>query len=114
MQMSNDWAVDEPLCGYADRCVVVTCEHSDDAYTCEICLETQPSFKKKSKLKIVGLMFLTPLYLLGTLAYGVVAFFRFLAGGGLFGLMIVGWTISGIYHFFFVFIPFAHRYLISI
>ena len=34
MQMSNDWAVDEPLCGYADPCVVVTCEHSDDAYTC--------------------------------------------------------------------------------
>ena len=50
MQMSNDWAVDEPLCGYAYSCVVVTCEHSDDAYTCEICFETQPSSKKKSKL----------------------------------------------------------------
>ena len=54
MQMSNDWAVDEPHCGYADPCVVVTCEHSDDAYTCEICLETQSSSKKKSKLQIVG------------------------------------------------------------
>ena len=111
MQMSNDWAVDEPLCGYADPCVVVSCEHSDDAYTCEICLETQPSFKKKSKLKIVGLIFLTPIYLLGTLAYGVVAFFRFLAGGGLFVIIFVGWTISGIYHFFFVFIPYIFSFL---
>jgi len=52
------------------------------------------------------------LYLLGILAYGVVAFFRFLADGGLFGLMIVGWTISGIYHFFFVFIPYILSFLL--
>ena len=112
MQMSNDWAVDEPHCGYADRCVVVSCEHSDDAYTCEICLEKQPSFKKKSKLQIAGLAFLSPLYLLGILIFGVVAFFRFLAAGGLVGLMIVGWTISGIYHFFFVFIPYILSFLL--
>ena len=112
MQMSNDWAVDEPLCGYADRCVVVTCEHSDDAYTCEICLETQPSFKKKSKLQIVGLVFLSPLYLLGSLMFGVVAIFKFLAGGGLFVIIFVGWTISGIYHFFFVFIPYIFSFLL--
>ena len=112
MQMSNDWAVDEPLCGYADRCVVVTCEHSDDAYTCEICLETQPSSKKKSKLQIVGLAFLSPLYLLGILIYGVVAIFKFLAEGGLVGLMILSWTISGIYHFFFVFIPYISSFLL--
>ena len=114
MQVSNDWPFDEPFNEGGSPCVVYTCEHSDDLFTCEICLETQPSFKKKSKLQIVGLVSLSPLYLLGILAYGVVAFFRFLAGGGLFGLMIVGWTISGFYHFFFVFIPFAYRYLISI
>jgi len=112
MQMSNDWAVDEPHCGYADPCVVVTCEHSDDAYTCEICLETQPSFKKKSKLQIVGLVFLSPLYLLGSLMFGVVAIFKFLAGGGLAGLIIIGWTISGIYHFFFIFIPYIFSFLL--
>ena len=91
---------------------VIICEHSVELFECEICLETQPSFKKKSKLQIVGLIFLTPLYLLGILAYGVVAFFRFLADGGLFGLMIVGWTISGIYHFFFVFIPYIFSFLL--
>ena len=112
MQMSNDWAVDEPLCGYADPCVVVSCEHSDDAYTCEICLETQPSFKKKSKLQIVGLVFLSPLYLLGSLMFGVVAIFKFLAGGGLAGLIIIGWIISGIYHFFFIFIPYIFSFLL--
>ena len=68
---------------------VIICEHSVELFECEICLETQPSFKKKSKLKIVGLIFLTPLYLLGTLAYGVVAFFKFLVGGGLFVIIFV-------------------------
>ena len=91
---------------------VIICEHSVELFECEICLETQPSFKKKSKLKIVGLIFLTPLYLLGTLVYGVVAFFRFLAGGGLFVIIFVGWTISGIYHFFFVFIPYIFSFLL--
>ena len=115
MQASNDWdEVDGSFCGYGDSCIIYVCEHSDDMETCQICFEAKPSLKKKSKLQISGLVFLTPIYFLGILAYGVVAFFRFLAGGGLFGLMIVGWTISGFYHFFFVFIPFAYRYLISI
>ncbi len=82
MQMSNDWPFDEPFNEGGSPCVVYTCEHSDDLFTCEICLETQPSFKKKSKLQIVGLVFFSPLYLLGILAYGVVAFFRFFASGG--------------------------------
>ena len=113
MQVSNDWPMDEPFGGPGlSPCVVTICEHSVELYECEICLETEPSIKKKSKLKIVGLVFLTPLYLLGTLAYGVIIFFRFLAGGGLFGLIIVGWTISGIYHFFFVFIPYIFSFLL--
>ncbi len=110
--MSNDWAVEEPHCGYAYSCVVVACEHSDDAFTCEICPEKQPSFKKKSKLQIVGLALLSPIYLLGIFTFVVVAFFRFLASGGLVGLMILGWTISGIYHFFFVFIPYIFSFLL--
>ena len=112
MQVSNDWPSDEPFYGGGSPCVVITCEHSDDAFTCEICPEIQPSFKKKSKLQIVRLLFLSPLYLLGIFTFVVVAFFRFLAGGGLVGLMIIGWTISGIYHFFFVFIPYIFSFLL--
>jgi len=112
LQVSNDWPSDEPFYGGGSPCVVITCEHSDDAFTCEICSEIQPSFKKKSKLQIVRLLFLSPLYLLGIFTFVVVAFFRFLAGGGLVGLMIIGWTISGIYHFFFVFIPYIFSFLL--
>ena len=112
MQVSNDWSVDEPVCGYAHRCTIDICEHGVEFYECEICPETQPSFKKKSKLQIAGLAVLSPLYLLGILIFGVVAFFRFLAGGGLAGLMIAGWIISGIYHLFFVFIPYIFSFLL--
>ena len=94
---------------------VIICEHSLNFYECKICdleLQKNPRIKKKSKLQQVVSIFLFPLYLLGILAYGVVAFFRFLADGGLFGLMIVGWTISGIYHFFFVFIPYILSFLL--
>ena len=96
-------------------CTIDICEHSDNFYECKICdleLQKNPRIKKKSKLQQVVLIFLFPLYLLGILAYGVVALFRFLADGGLFALMIVGWTISGIYHFFFVFIPYIFSFLL--
>ena len=113
MQVSNDWPMDEPFGGPGlPYCVVPICEHSVELYECEICLETQPSFKKKSKLKIVGLVFLTTLYLLGSLIFGVVAIFKFLVEGGFIALIIVGWTISGIYHFFFVFIPYIFSFLL--
>ena len=110
--MSNDWPSDDYSYEGWSSCVVVACEHSDDAFACKICLEKQPSLKKKSKLQIVGLVFLSPLYLLGILIYGVVAIFKFLAEGGLVGLMILGWTISGIYHFLFVFIPYIFSFLL--
>ena len=113
MQVSNDWAeVDGPFCGYADPCIIFVCEHSDDIETCQICLEAQPSFKKKSKLQIIGLAFLSPLYLLGSLIFGVVAILKFLVEGGFVGLIIVGWTISAIYYFFFVFIPYIFSFLL--
>tara|TARA_Y100001936_G_scaffold130189_1_gene127279 strand:- start:409 stop:747 length:339 start_codon:yes stop_codon:yes gene_type:complete len=112
MQVSNDWPMDEPFGGpdFLD-CTIYICEHGVE-FGCEICSETQPSFKKKSKLQIVGLVFLSPIYLLGIFIFGVVSVFRFLADGGLVGLMIVGWTISGIYHFFFVFIPYIFSFLL--
>ena len=56
---------------------VIICEHSLDFYECKICdLELQKiqELKRKSKLQQVVSIFLFPLYLLGILAYGVVAF----------------------------------------
>ena len=113
MQVSNDWPMDEPFGGPGlSPCVVAICEHSVELYECEICLETQPSFKKKSKLQILGLAFLSPFYLLGSLIFGVVAIFKFLVEGGFIALIIVGWIISGIYHFFFVFLPYIFSFLL--
>tara|TARA_B100000900_G_scaffold350035_1_gene316430 strand:+ start:733 stop:1074 length:342 start_codon:yes stop_codon:yes gene_type:complete len=100
--------------GFYD-CTTDICEHSVNFYECEICyveLQNNLGIKKKSKLQQMVSVCLFPLYFFGILAYGVVAFFRFLADGGLFGLMIVGWTISGIYHFFFVFIPYIFSFLL--
>ena len=116
MQVSNDWPMDEPFGGPGlPDCTIDICEHSAIFYECGICYvkpQKTPRIKKKKKLQQVVSVFLFPLYLLGALAYGVVAFFRFVADGGLFGLMIVGWTISGIYHFFFVFIPYILSFLL--
>ena len=63
-------------------------------------------FKNKSKLEILLLTLLSPIYTIGLLIYGVFAFVQFLTQGGFFGLLIFGWIISIIYHFFFTFLPF--------
>jgi hypothetical protein len=62
--------------------------------------------KKKSKVEILILTLLSPIYTIGLLIYGVFAFVQFLTQGGFFGLLIFGWIISIIYHFFFTFLPF--------
>ena len=62
--------------------------------------------KKKSKLEILIRTLLSPIYIIGLFIYGVFAFVQFLTQGGFFGLLIFGWTISIIYHFFFTFLPF--------
>ena len=62
--------------------------------------------KKKSKVEILIMTLLSPMYLIGLLIYGVFAFVQFLTQGGFFGLLIFGWIISIIYHFFFTFLPF--------
>ena len=85
--------MDEPFGGPGlPDCIIEICEHSNDFYECEICyveLQKNPRIKKKSKIQQVVSLLLFPLYLLGILAYGVVAFFRFLADGGLFGLSLI-------------------------
>ena len=62
--------------------------------------------KKKSKVEILIRTLLSPIYVIGLLLYGVFAFVQFLTQGGFFGLLIFGWIISIIYHFFFTFLPF--------
>ena len=62
--------------------------------------------KKKSEIEILILTLLSPIYIIGLLIYGVFAFVQFLTQGGFFGLLIFGWIISIIYHFFFTFLPF--------
>ena len=46
--------------------------------------------KKKSKVEILILTLLSPIYVIGLLLYGVFAFVQFLTQGGFFGLLISG------------------------
>ena len=62
--------------------------------------------KKKSKVEILIRTLLSPIYVIGLLLYGGFAFVQLLTQGGFFGLVIFGWIISTIYHFFFIFLPF--------
>ena len=66
----------------------------------------RPLFKKRSKFEIVLHILLSPIYIVGFLVYGVFAVVNFLTEGGLFGLLIIGWILSFIYHFLFTFLPF--------
>ena len=68
--------------------------------------------KEKSKLEILLLTLLSPIYIIGLLIYGVFAFVQFLTQGGFFGLLIFGWIISIIYHFFFTFLPFIFNVVV--
>jgi len=68
--------------------------------------------KKKSKVEILILTLLSPMYLIGLLLYGVFAFVQFLTQGGFFGLFIFGWIISFIYHSFFTFLPFLFNVVV--
>jgi len=68
--------------------------------------------KKKSKVEILILTLLSPIYIIGLLIYRVFAFVQFLTQGGFFGLLIFGWIISIIYHFFFTFLPFLFNVVV--
>ena len=74
--------------------------------TCSYYLYDTVQVKKKSKVEILIRTLLSPIYVIGLLLYGVFAFVQFLTQGGFFGLLIFGWIISIIYHFFFTFLPF--------
>ena len=74
--------------------------------TCSYYLYDTVQVKKKSKVEILIRTLLSPIYVIGLLLFGVFAFVKFLTQGGFFGLLIFGWIISIIYHFFFTFLPF--------
>ena len=86
-----------PTCGY---------------YLYDIVQDDTFQFKKKSKLEILLLTLLSPIYITGLLIYGAFAFVQFLIQGGFFGLLIFGWIISIIYHFFFTFLPFIFNVVV--
>ena len=80
--------------------------------TCSYYLYDTVQVKKKSKVEILILTLLSPIYIIGLLIYGVFAFVQFLTQGGFFGLLIFGWIISIIYHFFFTFLPFLFNVVV--
>ena len=80
--------------------------------TCSYYLYDTVEVKKKSKVEILILTLLSPIYIIGLLIYGVFAFVQFLTQGGFFGLLIFGWIISIIYHFFFTFLPFIFNVVV--
>jgi len=80
--------------------------------TCGYYLYDTVQVKKKSKVEILILTLLSPIYIIGLLIYGVSAFVQFLTQGGFFGLLIFGWIISIIYHFFFTFLPFLFNVVV--
>ena len=68
--------------------------------------------KEKSKVEILILTLLSPMYLIGLFIYGVFVSVQFLTQGGFFALLIFGWIISIIYHFFFTFLPFLFNVVV--
>ena len=80
--------------------------------TCGYYLYDTVQVKKKSKVEILILTLLSPIYIIGLLIYGFFAFIQFLTQGGFFGLLIFGWIISIIYHFFFTFLPFLFNLVV--
>ena len=85
-----------PTCGYYLYDTV-------EGYTVQV--------KKKSKVEILLLTLLSPIYVIGLLLYGVFAFVQFLTQGGFFGLLIFGWIISIIITFSLHFCHFYSMWL---
>ena len=89
------------------NCVVEVCEHGD-FYDCNICKDLLSSAKAKSKFRPLLTILAFPIRLLVSFISGIAVFFTFLVEGGFVGLLIIGWTISIIYHFLyflFVYLP---------
>lgn len=86
------------------NCVVEVCEHGD-LYDCIICKNLLSSAKAKSKFQHLLTILGFPISLIVSFISGIAIFVTFLVEGGFVGLLIIGWTISIIYHFlYFIFV----------
>ena len=112
MEVSNEWLADEP---FSDSdfpcCIMEICEHDIDLNGCEICLAKIPIRPRKEKTKFEKFFekLLFPFYVIGLLVTGIFAGIGIIFTHGyeiLGGIVILGWVVSAIYHFFFTFLPF--------
>jgi len=110
--VSYDWSADD--FGDVDTfpcCIIELCEHEIDLYECEICLNKGfiPLKKEKTKFEKFFEKLLFPFYVIGWLVAVIFAGIGiiFKHGYEIIGIIVIlGWVISAIYHFFFTFLPF--------
>ena len=116
--VSNDWSADD----FGDEtsltcCVIEWCEHEIDLFECEICLNKRPIRLQKEKTKLEKFFekLLFPFYVIGWLVTGIFAKIGIIFEHGydiLGGIVILGWVVSAIYHFFFTFLPFLFNLVV--
>ena len=110
--ISNDWSADDFGDGESFPCCVIEwCEHNIDLSECETCRNKRPIHLQKEKTKFEKYFekFLFPFYVIGWLVTGIFAGIGIIFKHGyefLGGIVILGWVVSAIYHFFFTFLPF--------
>jgi len=104
----ENYFMDDEGCGY---CTWIGCEHGTFSMSqrCQICFENRPIQKEKTKIEKFFMVVFSPIIFIGWLATGIFVGIGFLLkeGAGIFvGLVMLGWIVGAIYHFFFTFIPF--------
>ena len=110
--VSYDWSTDDFGDGESFPCCVIEwCEHNIDLSECETCRNKRPIRLQKEKTKFEKFFekLLFPFYVIGWLVTGIFAGIGIIFEHGydiLGGIVILGWVVSAIYHFFFTFLPF--------
>ena len=110
--VSYDWSPDD----FGDDesfpcCVIEWCEHEIDLPECEICRNKRLIHLQKEKTKFEKFFekLLFPFYVIGWLVTAIFAGIGiiFKHGYEILGVIVIlGWVVSAIYHFFFTFLPF--------
>ena len=114
----NDWSADD----FGDDesfpcCVIDWCEHEIDLSECEICRNKRPIRLQKEKTKFEKFFekLLFPFYVIGWLVTAIFAGIGIIFKHSyeiLGGIVILGWVVSAIYHFFFTFLPFLFNVVV--
>ena len=114
----NDWSADD----FGDDesfpcCVIEWCEHEIDLSECEICRNKRPIRLQKEKTKFEKFFekLLFPFYVIGWLVTAIFAGIGIIFKHSyeiLGGIVILGWVVSAIYHFFFTFLPFLFNVVV--